>query len=197
MRRTEPAVNRIYARPPGFTLQHRAGRRLRWSGAAATDYAALVVLSGDFHWRPEGDRESEQAKGGVIARGGALLSSPGDRLSAAARVHAEYMLVTLSPVFVLDCAARARLARADSSVTFRARSVERDERLARLGRDLADELEEETPGQELVIAALVEQAIVHLLRRHTNVRRSEQLELSRAGLVDRRIRRAVELMHAH
>jgi AraC family transcriptional regulator len=29
------------------------------------------------------------------------------------------------------------------------------------------------------------------------VRRSDELELSRVGLVDRRIRRAVELMHAH
>ena len=39
--------------------------------------------------------------------------------------------------------------------------------------------------------------LVHLLRRHSGVKRSEQIELSRAGLVDRRVRRAVELMHAH
>jgi AraC family transcriptional regulator len=38
---------------------------------------------------------------------------------------------------------------------------------------------------------------VHLLRHHANVRRSDELELSRVGLVDRRIRRAVELMHAN
>jgi AraC family transcriptional regulator len=55
----------------------------------------------------------------------------------------------------------------------------------------------EEPGQEIVVAALVEQLTVHLLRHHTNVRRSDELELSRVGLVDRRIRRAVELMHAH
>ncbi len=49
----------------------------------------------------------------------------------------------------------------------------------------------------LVVGALVEQALVHLLRRYANLRRSAHLELSRAGLVDRRIRLAVELMHAH
>jgi AraC family transcriptional regulator len=35
------------------------------------------------------------------------------------------------------------------------------------------------------------------VRHHSNVRRSEELELSRVGMVDRRIRRAIELMHAH
>jgi AraC family transcriptional regulator len=82
-------------------------------------------------------------------------------------------------------------------VTFRARAVGGDERLARLARDLAEELREEAAGQGLVVAALVEQALVHVLRRYANLRRSASLELSRAGLVDRRIRLAVELMHAH
>ncbi|MGH9901205.1 MAG: helix-turn-helix domain-containing protein, partial [Pyrinomonadaceae bacterium] len=94
-------------------------------------------------------------------------------------------------------AARAGMTRADAHITFRARAVAHDERLARLARDLADELLDETAGQELVISALIEQTAVHLLRRHANIRRSDELELSRAGLVDRRIRRAVELMHAH
>jgi len=62
---------------------------------------------------------------------------------------------------------------------------------------LAEELREEAAGQGLVVAALVEQALVYLLRRYANLRRSAHLELSRAGLVDRRIRLAVELMHAH
>jgi AraC family transcriptional regulator len=39
--------------------------------------------------------------------------------------------------------------------------------------------------------------LIQLLRRHANIRRTEELELSRAGLIDRRLRRAVELMHAH
>jgi AraC family transcriptional regulator len=62
---------------------------------------------------------------------------------------------------------------------------------------LERELIEEEAGQDVVITAQVEQMLVHLLRHHANVRRSDELELSRVGLVDRRIRRAVEMMHAH
>ena len=43
--------------------------------------------------------------------------------------------------------------------------------------------------------ALVEQLLVHVLRSYAQPRRSDELELSRVGLVDRRIRRSVELMH--
>ncbi|MDQ5838237.1 MAG: AraC family transcriptional regulator [Acidobacteriota bacterium] len=139
----------------------------------------------------------EPAASGEVSAGGALLAAPGDWLTASSGGSAEFLILTLAPLFVLDCAARARLTRSDSVVTFRTPSVERDERLARLARDLAEELLEESAGQELVVSALVEHALVQLLRRYANVRRSENLELSRVGLVDRRIRLAVELMHAH
>jgi AraC family transcriptional regulator len=105
--------------------------------------------------------------------------------------------LTLAPAFVLDAAARTGLVGAGASVQFRSRVVVDDARLSRTARDLAAELAQAEAGQELVVAALIEQLVVHLLRRHSNVRRSEELELSRVGLVDRRIRRAIELMHAH
>jgi len=202
----EQSQDRIFTRPPHFSVHHRAGRRLRWSGGVRSDYAALLLLEGEMRWRaaasnleaadealtPEGDFES-----GGLDDTGALLAAPGDEVSAAFAGSAEYVLVQLSPVFVTDCAARAGLARADMVVTFRERAVRNDARLGRLARDLAEELREEAAGQELVVGALVEQALVQLLRRYANLRRSAHLELSRAGLVDRRIRLAVELMHAH
>ena len=201
MRAAGQTAERIYARPPNFAVHYRAGRRLRWSAGPRTDYAALLVLGGRLRWHAAGEGAEAQGKeaeaSGEVAEGGALLAAPGDSLGAAAGGAAEFLIVTLAPLFVLDCAARARLTRSDSVVSFRVRAVERDERLARLGRDLAEELLEEPAGQELVVGALVEHALVQLLRRYSNVRRSESLELSRAGLVDRRIRLAVELMHAH
>jgi AraC family transcriptional regulator len=57
------------------------------------------------------------------------------------------------------------------------------------------ELTDEQPGKEIVLHALVEQLLVQVLRNYAQPRRSEALELSRVGLVDRRIRRSVELMH--
>jgi AraC family transcriptional regulator len=173
----QTSEEKIYARPPHFAVHFRAGRRLRWSGPARTDAAA---------------------DSGELSEGSALLAAPGDTLSAASSDgHAGYLVVSLSPVFVLDCAARAGLVRSDLVVTFRTRVVEGDERLARLARDLSEEIQEDAAGQELILSGLVEHALVHLLRRYANLRRSGQLELSRAGLVDRRIRLAVELMHAH
>jgi AraC family transcriptional regulator len=98
---------------------------------------------------------------------------------------------------MLDAAARTGLVGAGALASFRKHVVTGDERIARIARDLAGELTRAEAGQEMVIAALMEQLIVHLLRQHSNVRRSDELELSRVGLVDRRIRRAIELMHAH
>src|SRR5438067_5059352 len=187
-------ADRIYARPPHFAVHYRAGRRLRWSAGPRADYAALLLLGGRVRWQ---SAASDSGDSGEISEGSALLAAPGDMLTASAVGAAEFLLITLAPLFVLDCAARARLTRPDSVVAFRAPAVGRDERLARLARDLAEELLEEAAGQELVVGALVEHALVQLLRRYANVRRSESLELSRVGLVDRRIRLAVELMHAH
>jgi AraC-like DNA-binding protein len=202
----EQATDRIFTRPPHFSVHLRAGRRLRWAGGARADYAVLLLLGGQMRWRanaadPEAADEGSTSEGdfesGELGGASALLAAPGDDVSAAFAGAAEYVLVQLSPVFVTDCAARAGLARADMVVTFRVRVVRNDARLARLARDLAEELREEAAGQELVVGALVEQALVQLLRRYANLRRSAHLELSRAGLVDRRIRLAVELMHAH
>jgi AraC family transcriptional regulator len=202
----EQASERIYTRPPHFAVHYRAGRRLRWSSEARADYSALLLLEGEMRWREsktdsdsasDADATEGAARSGEIRGGAALLSAPGDSLQASSAGRAEFVVINLSPVFVLDSAARARLTRSDSVVTFRARSIGNDERLARLARDLADELLEEAAGQELIVGAIVEHALVHTLRRYANVRRSEHMELSRAGLVDRRIRLAVELMHAH
>ncbi len=172
-----------------YTIHYRRVRRVAWLSEARPNYTALFLLRGALRWR------SDEATGECNDES-ALLAAPGETL-AARGAQAECLLLTLTPAFVLDCAVRARLTRDDARISFRAPSVASDVRLARLAHDLADELHEAEPGHELVVAALVEQIVVHLLRRHANVRRDEGLELARVGLVDRRVRRAVELMHAH
>lgn len=204
MPRPEQLNDRILARPPHFTVRYRRGRRIRWPGEAATGYSILIPFSGSFRWRSfeesnkdeKADEKADKASGEVGA-GGALLLAPNDRLEAASAGEAVCLTLDLSPVFVLDCATRARMARAGSFVGFKAHAVASDKRLARLARDLADELIGDEVGGELVVAALVEQTLVHLLRHHSSVLRADRLELSRAGLIDRRVRRAVELMQAH
>jgi len=80
-------------------------------------------------------------------------------------------------------------------VTFAGNHVRGDKKLDALLAEFVSELANEKPGKEIVLRALVEQALVHLLRNYSTPRLSEELELSRVGLVDRRIRRSVELMH--
>lgn len=188
---SDSAGDKIFSRQPHFTLHFRSGQNPRWMSDAKPDYAVLFLLEGRLRWRdPEGGS-------GELSEPGTLLLSPGETMDVTGESGARLVALTLSPVFVLDCAARARLVRSDALVTFRERAVVEDRRLARLAADLAEELLEESAGREMVIGAVVEQTLVHLLRRYANLRRSPELELSRVGLVDRRIRRAVELMHAH
>jgi AraC family transcriptional regulator len=188
MSRSQNQIDRVFLRP-SYTIHYRRSRRVRWASEARSDYAALFLLGGKLLYQV-GERAGE------INDQAALLIEPGLTASASGR-EAEYLALTLSPSYMLDCAVRTRLVSAGARVSFRASVIEDDRRLPRLARDLADELLQEEAGQEIVIAALIEQTIIHLLRHHSNVRRSDELELSRVGLVDRRIRRAVELMHAH
>jgi AraC family transcriptional regulator len=188
MSKSQAQLDRVFLRPQ-YAIFYRRTRRLRWHAEARAEYTALFLLSGVGVYEL-----SEEAR--ELGAGGALLLDPGLAAKATGQ-GVEYVSLTLSPAYVLDCAVRTRLVQMGNSVTFRTGFVGDDRHLSRLARDLADELTEEAPGQELVVAALVEQLVVHLLRHHANVRRSDELELSRVGLVDRRIRRAVELMHAH
>jgi AraC family transcriptional regulator len=188
MDRPRTQLDRVFVRPQ-YALHYRRAPRVIWTSEARADYSALFLLGGRLPCRA-GGAEFE------LNEDGALLLDPG--VTAAARGRdAEYLSLALAPAFVLDAAARTGLVGAGASVQFRSRVVRDDARLARLARDLAAELAQAEAGQELVVAALIEQLVVHLLRRHSNVRRSEELELSRVGLVDRRVRRAIELMHAH
>lgn len=188
MNRSKSQLDRIFVRPQ-YALHYRRAARVSWTSEARADYVVLFLFDGKLPGR------IEEVSFEITARDAVLLD-PGATAAAAGR-NAEYLSLTLSPSFMLDAAARTGLIGAGALVHFRASVVRSDERLARLARDLAVELNGEEAGKALVIAALMEQLIVHLLRHHSNVRRSDELELSRVGLVDRRIRRAIELMHAH
>jgi AraC family transcriptional regulator len=188
MSQRQEQSDRVFLRPQ-YTIFYRHARRMRWQTEARAEYTTLFLLGGKARYNLSGST-------GELASEGALLLDPG-REAKAAGGAARFVTLSLSPAYLLDCAVRMRLLSATTSVTFRAGVVKSDRHLSRLAHGLADELTVDEPGQEVVMAALVEQLVVHLLRHHTNVRRSDELELSRVGLVDRRIRRAVELMHAH
>lgn len=172
-----------------YTLHHRRSRRARWQAEARPNYILLFLLDGEWRFNVAG-------RTGAAQPGDALIALPREMLRAHAREAAESLFLSLSPTLILDCAVRARVARSDALIEFDAHHITGDARLVRYARDLTEELAADEAGKEMVTAALVEQTVVHLLRRYAKIRRADALELTRAGLVDRRLRRAVELMHA-
>ncbi len=196
-------------RRPAYTLHHhiaakRAARRapsFSWTGAPTQTHRIMFFINGEWTWRVEAPKDdAPHITSGAARSGDALLLAPGVTASATAsppNSASAYLLLELKAQVLLDAAVRARLVRGETALDFRRAYVGDDAHLAALARDFACELLAAEEGIELVADALVEQVLVHLLRRHTIFRRSDDLELSRVGLVDRRIRRAIELMHAH
>jgi AraC family transcriptional regulator len=182
-----PSVNRFFISPQ-YSLYYRRVKKLEGAQESRSDYTVVLMLGGRLKFKTE-------EKSGSILTDQVLLLGPSFGASLAGQ-SVELLQLTLAPALLLDHAVRMHLTGPGTTVTFRLDLVDGDERLAQLARSMATELTDERPGREIVLGALVDQIVVHLLRQYSNIRRSEELELSRVGLIDRRIRRSVELMHA-
>jgi AraC family transcriptional regulator len=181
-------LDRILLRPQ-FVLHYRRASRVRWTNTALGHYVLLFPSGGCLSYKIDG-------RYGELKTRAALLLNPGATATVSGR-NSELLSFSLAPAFLFDCAARMRLVQDGSTILFRTEVVEHDDRLSRIAGDLQAELLHVEAGQVLAVEALVEQIVIHLLRRHANMRRSPELELSRVGLVDRRVRRALELMDAN
>jgi AraC family transcriptional regulator len=109
---------------------------------------------------------------------------------------AEWILLRLSPPLLIEAATRLNMYRTGSNLLF-SDAQTNDPKLQSLLTTIHHEMLEGAAGWREVIQSLVQQLVVHLLRSHVNLKRSEELELSRVGIVDRRLRRAIEFMHDH
>jgi AraC family transcriptional regulator len=130
--------------------------------------------------------------------GASLLANPNQPLRLeGSRRPSQIMVVRLAPVLLLETAARLKLHRDGSHLLFRQplTPITNDTRLRQTLEALATELTIADAGWREVIRSLVNQLAVYLLRAHINVQRSDEIELSRVGVVDRRLRRAIEFMH--
>ena len=179
--------NRLFVCPQ-YSIYHRRQKKLEWNNPARIDYEVIFLFDGNITSESDGISE-------VVLKDQALLLNPSSKSILSGKA-VEYLHLSLAPLFVSDHAVRMQLLTAGALLVFAQSVVAGDGRLRDWGRSLATELNEGRPGGDIVIAALVEQILVHLLRHYASMRHSHQLEFSRAGLVDRRIRRSVELMHA-
>lgn len=182
-----PQLNRFFV-CPDYSVYYRRVKQLRWESQATSGYSLLTVLKGRLTYTANG-------KPGELKEEQSLILEPNVSVAATGR-QVELLFLALSASLVIQHAVTMRLIVPKSTVTFSLDPNASDKKLAELFANLTAELVTEKPGKEIVMGALVEQVIVQILRQHSNIRRSDELELSRVGLIDRRIRRAIELMHA-
>ena len=186
MTRPLAQLNRFFV-SPDFSVYYRRAKQLLWQNQATSGYSLLATLNGQVDYNVDG-------KPVPLASSESVVLEPNTSVTTKGR-QVELLFLTFSASLVIQHATAMRLIPPKSIVTFTSEHVHGDQKLDVLLADFVSELAGEKPGKEIVMRALVEQALVHILRNYSTPRLSEELELSRVGLVDRRIRRSVELMH--
>lgn len=165
-----------------FSLELRTLQRRAVELPSLTDYLVVYLLD---------------SKLAHLATSTLLLINPnsGYKLEQN-RGRTELLLVRLAPQLLIETATRLRLYRLASQLLFQQPLQPlTDARLQTTLEAIASELLSGAAGWREVIAASINQLAVYLLRNHINVQRSDEIELSRVGTVDRRLRRALEFMH--
>lgn len=172
---------------PEFSILYRSAAQLKWETHASSAYSFLAVFDGLLELSLDGISLK-------LTKGQSRILEPNTNVTATGK-RVELLHLTISPALALQHAVTMKLVPAKSMIAFSENVIEDDTRVNRILGDLTSELEAESPGKEIIVRALVEQLLVQLLRNYSIARLSEELELSRVGLVDRRIRRSVELMY--
>jgi len=128
--------------------------------------------------------------------GSSMLINPHCGVQIAVK-QSDLLLVRLRPELLLETAARLRVSRIGTHLLFRhpLKPFMEDNRLRETLESIAGELQRNDAGWHEIIRSQINQLAVYLLRSHFNFQRSDEVELSRAGIVDRRLRRAIEFMH--
>jgi len=186
MTRPLAQLNRFFV-STDFSVHYRKAKQLLWQNQSSSGYGLLTTLNGQLEYVLDDTHAALGSSESVVLEPNTNVTAKGQQV--------ELLSLTFSASLVLQHAAAMRLIPPKSIVTFTREHINGDQKLDALLVEFVSELTAEKPGKEIVMRALVEQALVHILRNYSTPRLSEDLELSRVGLVDRRIRRSVELMH--
>ena len=186
MTRPLAQLNRFFV-STDYSVHYRKAKQLHWQNQASSGYSLLTTLDGQLNYVVDDKHSPLERSQSVVLEPNTSVTTKGQQV--------ELLFLTFSASLVVQHAATMRLIPPKSIVTFTREHVHGDHRLDALLAEFVSELADQKPGKEIVMRALVEQTLVHMLRNYSTPRLSEELELSRVGLVDRRIRRSVELMH--
>jgi AraC-like DNA-binding protein len=171
-----------------YSVYYREVRQLKWEAPATPDYAVATLFSGELEYTSSNGI-------GKLYPSEVLILEPNTNLKASGK-HVNLLFLVVSSAIVIQHAVAMRLVPTKSTVAFPDEPIKNDSDLNGLLARFSSELMSHNPGQDIVMRAVVDQILVQILRRYSIPRRSEELELSRVGLIDRRIRRSIELMHS-
>lgn len=169
-----------------FTVRHTAAAAASFEAHAHASYTVTALFSGTLRATVGADEFELQT--------GQISFTNANETHEARAENFEFVSVGINPTLVNELVAETGLTRASSEIVFRGK-VATDEVVTATLRAILAELAQKRVGRREMLESLVRQLVIHLLRSHFTVRKAAQLELSRAGLVDRRLRRAIELMH--
>jgi AraC-like DNA-binding protein len=182
-----PPINKFLV-SSNFSIYYRRAKRFDWQNQITADYALIAVFKGQLECLVNQRLTQLTQSQSLIVEPNVSVAANGNQV--------EFLFLTLSPSRVIENAIAMRLIAPQSTVAFGHNTIQNDRKFDDLLANCVEELIDEQAGKNIVMDALAQQVLVHLLRRYATTRRSDELELSRVGLVDRRIRRSVELMHA-
>ena len=186
MTRPLAQLNRFFV-STDFSVHYRKAKQLLWQNQASSGYGLLTTLNGQLQYSIDDKHATLDTSQSIVLEPNTNVTAKGQQV--------ELLFLTFSASLVIQHGAAMRLIPPKSIVSFTREHIQNDRKLDGLLAEFVSELAGEEPGKEIVMRALVEQALVHILRNYSTPRLSDELELSRVGLVDRRIRRSVELMH--
>jgi len=182
-----PALNRFLV-CPDYSVYYRKAKRFEWESTPGSDYLLITPLSGHLEYSTNSER-------GYLDSSRVVIVNPYTPLSVSGNV-VDVLQLTISSSLLIQLAISMNSIPPKSTIAFPPEPLTNDDSLNRLLLSLQKELLADEPGREIVMRALVEQMLVQVLRQHSVARRSDELEISRVGLIDRRIRKSIELMHS-
>lgn len=182
---TAAEIQRFVSRSQ-FTVRHTAIEFCEFETHTHAAYTVTAVLAGQLT-ATIGDEMFE------VSVDESALTNVGQNHSARAKL-VEFLSIGVSPALVNEMVAEIGVTRTTANIVFRQATIA-DPIITKIAREIAAEVSAEQLGRTAMLDTLVRGLVIHLLRCHLTVRQTDQIELSRAGPVDRRLRRAIEFMH--
>lgn len=132
----------------------------------------------------------------IIEKKGFIFISPSKSYTIA-KSYGQRLVIKIKPEWINKLANTLGIDYKVGEIFFLKRVLKESLDLENLCEGLIQEATLKKTGYQLMLTSLINQIAIILLRNHLGVRQNPHLELSRFGLVDRRLRRAIEYIHAN